>query len=103
MVLFGGSLEGVSADELEEIMSHVPSMQLSKQELLSLSVTELATRSGLTSSKGEAKRLIASGGLYLNNVKVDNPAQRVEGKDLIDGRLLVLRKGKKNYLLIKAI
>ena len=102
MVLFGGSLEGVSAEELEEIMSHVPSVQLSKQEVLSLSMTELATRSGLTSSKGEAKRLIASGGLYLNNKKINNPARKVEVKDLIEGRLLILRKGKKNYLLIKA-
>ncbi len=102
MVLFGGSLEGVSADELEEIMAHVPSWKAPGEEILSLSVTELATRSGLTSSKGEAKRLIASGGLYLNNERVDSPAQKVEEKDLIDGRLLVLRKGKRNYLLIKA-
>ncbi len=102
MVLFGGSPEGVSADELEEIMSHVPSVQMTKQEVLSLSMTELATRSGLTSSKGEAKRLIAAGGLYLNNKKINNPARKVEVKDLIEGRLLILRKGKKNYLLIKA-
>ncbi len=100
-VLFGGSLEGISAQELEEIMEHVPSWETSKEDLDSSPVLDLALRSGLISSKGEGKRLIASGGLYLNNRKVESPTRRVEASDLIEGRLLVLRKGKKNYLLVK--
>ncbi len=100
-VLFGGSLDGVSAEELEEIMAHVPSKEFPKEEVLSLPIVELASRAGLTSSKGEAKRLVSSGGLYLNNIKVQSPGTKLEEKDLIDGRLIVLRKGKKNYLLIK--
>ncbi len=100
-VLFGGSLEGITARELEEIMGHVPSRQISRDELSRFTVLDLALKAGLISSRGEGKRLISSGGLYLNNRKVDSPARRIGEADLIEGRLLVLRKGKKNYLLVK--
>ncbi len=100
-VLFGGSLDGMSARELEEIMGHVPSREVSREEIAGLTVLDLALKSGLVPSRGEGKRLISSGGLYLNNRKVDSPSRKVEEGDLIDGKLLVLRKGKKNYLLVK--
>lgn len=100
-VLFGGSFEGLSSSELEEIFSHVPSFEISRDELEGMSIAELAVSSGLVKSKGEAKRLIVSGGLYMNNIKVDSAVEKVSSERFIDGKILVLRKGKKSFLIVK--
>ncbi|WP_141013556.1 tyrosine--tRNA ligase [Nocardioides sambongensis] len=60
-------------------------------------VTDLLTLTGLTKSKGEARRAVSEGGAYLNNVRIDDPAHVPASEDLIDGSWLVLRRGKKRY------
>ena len=60
-------------------------------------VVELLTTTGLAASKGEARRAVAEGGAYVNNVRVDDPAFAPAPGDLIDGAWLVLRRGKKRY------
>ncbi|MFC7500552.1 tyrosine--tRNA ligase [Nocardioides sp. CPCC 206347] len=60
-------------------------------------VVELLTLTGLAASKGEARRTIAEGGAYLNNVRVDDPAFTPTASDLIGSSWLVLRRGKKRF------
>ncbi len=100
-VLFGGSLEGLSSSELEEIFAHVPSYEITREELTGSTIADIAVKSGLVKSKGEAKRLISSGGIYINNLKVDSPGEKISSEHLIDGKILIFRKGKKGFLLIK--
>jgi tyrosyl-tRNA synthetase len=50
-------------------------------------------------SKGDARRSIEGGGIYLNNRRIESTDYRVTTEDAIEGRFLVLRKGKKNYHL----
>ncbi len=57
---------------------------------------ELFVRAGLCSSRGEARRLIAQSGAYVNQRRVERPDERFTTRDLVDGALL-LRKGKKHY------
>jgi tyrosyl-tRNA synthetase len=57
----------------------------------------------VTSSKGDARRSIQGGGVYLNSVRVEDVDQSVALSDALDGRFLVLRKGKKNYHLAKLL
>ena len=64
-------------------------------------VVEVAATAGLFASKGEARRLVQQGGLYLNNQRVADVGRAVGDGDLIEGRLLVLRAGRKNYHLVK--
>jgi tyrosyl-tRNA synthetase len=59
--------------------------------------------SGLAPSKGEAKRLVQGGGVCVNNRRVSDPRQAISASDLIDGQVLVLRKGAKHYHLIKVV
>jgi len=54
-------------------------------------------------SKGEARRLIANGGLYLNSRRIDAEDARLTEEALISGRVAVVRKGKKNYHLLKFV
>lgn len=60
-------------------------------------VVELLTLTGLAKSKGEARRTVAEGGAYVNNVRVDDPEHVAAQGDLIAGTWLVLRRGKKRF------
>lgn len=102
-VLFGESMEGMNADELLGIFADAPSCELPVSESAGRPAVDVAVASGLCRSKGEARRLIESGGLYINNVRASGLDAQVLASDLIDGRLLVLRSGKKTYRLVRIV
>jgi tyrosyl-tRNA synthetase len=60
-------------------------------------VVELLTLTGLAASKGEARRTVGEGGVYVNNVRVEDADHVPSGDDLIGGSWLVLRRGKKRF------
>ena len=64
-------------------------------------LTEVLVAAGMLKSKGEGRRLIKGGGVYLNNTKVTDEAAAVAAQDLIEGRLLLLATGKKNKMLVR--
>ena len=98
--LFGGDVTGRSAAELETIFKDVKSAEMPKAEVVGRSVWAVAAAAGMFKSNGEARRMAAQGGLSLNGAKVDD--RRVfDEADLIDGRVAILRQGKKNNFLIK--
>ncbi|MEG2725447.1 MAG: tyrosine--tRNA ligase, partial [Kiritimatiellia bacterium] len=99
-VLFGGSIEGLSAVELESIFSDIPSAELSRAEIVEHPLVDVVVAAQFMKSKGEARRLLQGGGLSLNNVKVDDPARSILPSDFVDQRLLLIRQGKKNYFLL---
>ncbi|HEX7835096.1 MAG TPA: tyrosine--tRNA ligase [Pseudolysinimonas sp.] len=89
--LFGqGDLTALDADTLRAALAELPTATSSGAE----SVAQLLVDSGLTSSLGESRRAIEQGGVYLNNVRVDDAAATVAGATLAGG-LAVLRRGKK--------
>ncbi|CAN5417641.1 tyrosine--tRNA ligase [soil metagenome] len=89
--LFGqGDLESLDADTLRSALAELPTATSSGTE----SVAQLLMDSGLTSSLGESRRAIEQGGVYLNNVRVDDASTTLEGSTLAGG-LAVLRRGKK--------
>ncbi|MEZ4417600.1 MAG: tyrosine--tRNA ligase [Gemmatimonadota bacterium] len=102
-VLFGGALDGLSADEIADVFSDVPSSEVAGTELggEGLNVVDLLAHTGLASSKGDARRSLEAGGIYLNGERVDSVERGVTHQDTIEGRFLVLRKGKKNHHLVR--
>ncbi len=102
--LFGGEIGGLTAAEIADIFSDVPSSQLEKSRLEgSFTIVELMVSSGVAKSKGEARRSIDEGGVSLNNRRVTDVTQMISSEQLVDGKFLILRKGKKNYHLIKVV
>jgi tyrosyl-tRNA synthetase len=103
--LFGGDISGLSAAEISDIFSDVPSCELPKTQLegAGLPVADLLVAAGVAKSKGEARRSLQEGGIYINNhrVSAENPAAGLG--DMLEGQFIVLRKGKKNYTLVKVI
>jgi tyrosyl-tRNA synthetase len=98
--LFGGSLEGFSSKQLLEIFSEAPSTTLKKTEIAELDVLSLLAQT-LCSSKGEARRLIQGGGIYIDNERVSEPTMLVSSTKLLETGFIVMRSGKKNYHLVK--
>ncbi len=102
-VLFGGALDGLTAAEIADIFSDVPSWEFPRQSLEGegMPILDLLVDGGVASSKGDARRSIQGGGVYLNNVRVEEVECRVRVEDALEGRFLVVRKGKKSYHLAK--
>src|SRR5438552_163726 len=100
-VLFGKEISGFGVQEILDIFVDVPSTELEKSKLDGFTVTDALVASGLAPSKGEARRLVQGGGVCVNNRRVSDPRQTISDSDLIDGQVLVLRKGAKNYHVIK--
>jgi tyrosyl-tRNA synthetase len=67
-------------------------------------VTSLCTEhSGIFPSRGELRRLVQGGGVSLNKVKIDNPETEINSGHLLNNKYLLVQKGKKNYMIIRAI
>jgi tyrosyl-tRNA synthetase len=104
-ILFGGDMAGLSASEIKDIFEDVPSANfaLSELEKGETIITDFLTANQITSSKGEAKRLIESGGIYLNNKPFSETNLFVSKDFSIEGKYIIVRKGKKNYYLVNLI
>ena len=102
-VLFGEDITTLAADDVLSVFDDVPSSTVGAEKLAGegVAVVELLAASGLTTSKGEATRLIRGGGVYVNNRRITDERARLRPADAIEGRLFVLRKGAKQNHLVK--
>ncbi|WCJ60362.1 tyrosine--tRNA ligase [Fontisphaera persica] len=101
-VLFGGDLEGISAATFQEILGEAPT-RLAQPSVLGGTgwpLVEAVVAAGLSPSKGQARKDIESGGIYVNNVRVAEVQRTLTSSDLLFGQYLLLRKGKKNYVIV---
>jgi tyrosyl-tRNA synthetase len=102
--LFGVGIKELDLETLNDLFSDAPSHSVEKVRLASgLPLVDLLAESGLFQSKGAARKEIPAGGVYLNNERVSDPAFAITQEHLIGGSTLILRKGKKNYQLIRFI
>ena len=103
-ILFGGELEGISEATFKDIVGEVPSKEVERQKLedVGTPLLELLVHAGLCPSKGQARKDLEGGGIYLNNVRETAPSRTVTIKDLLFDRHLLLRKGKRNYVVLTA-
>ncbi len=86
---------------LREIARDIPSVSLPYSEVCGTKYVDLAYRSGIVESKGEANRLIANGGAYLNNQKITDSSLKIAVSDCIGNEFLLLGLGKKKKILVK--
>ncbi len=101
-VLYGQEISGLSDRDLNDIFAEVPSTSFSRSRLESgLPLLDALCETKICSSRGEAKKLVKSGGVYANNVKLDNMDHSFGVGSLASETILVLRSGKKNYHLLK--
>ena len=102
-ILFsGGSLDDISEPTFNEVVGEVPTrpIDLLKLSGAGLPVAELFVESGLSPSKGQARKDLEGGGLYLNNQRLVDTTRTATTADLLFGKYLLLRKGKRNYVVL---
>jgi tyrosyl-tRNA synthetase len=103
-ILFGGKLDGIAESTFNEIVGEVPTKEIEKAKLAGAGIplVELLVHAGLCPSKGQARKDIEGGGVNINNVREASATRAVTSADLLFGKHVLLRKGKKNYVVVTA-
>ena len=97
--LFRGDIvsQGTLA-QIRQLLANVPSLTITYAA--SWPVVDLLASAGVTSSKGEATRLIRGGGIYVNDRRITDEKEQLRADQAIEGEVFVVRKGKKDNFLI---
>jgi tyrosyl-tRNA synthetase len=92
------------AELFDTLAEEVPTKEIPKSKFDGEGslLVEVLVEAGLCSSKGQARKDIEQGGIYVNTFREANPMRRLISKDLARGKNLLLRKGKKNYVVVTA-
>jgi len=100
--MFGGDLNGLDEATLLDVFSEVPSHSFPAAALVQNKLlVDALIEAQVFPTKSEARRMIQNGGLYLNNVRVDDDAKQLDESARLCCNIGVVRKGKKNYFLLR--
>jgi tyrosyl-tRNA synthetase len=101
-IMFGGGLEGVSENVFRDVVGEVPTKDLDRPKLegAGMPLVDVLVHSGLSPSKGQARKDIEGGGIYVNNVRAAEANRSLTSNDLLFGKYLLLRKGKRTYSVL---
>jgi tyrosyl-tRNA synthetase len=99
--LFGrGELQDLGAETLATALAELPHAEVREQMP---SIVDLLVTAGLADSRTAARRTVADGGAYLNNRRVADPEMVPADGDLLHGRWLVLRRGKRSLAAVERV
>jgi len=98
----GGALRDLDARTLGSALREAGAVRLAPGEPIP-TVVDLLVATGLSTSKGDARRTVAEGGAYLNNERVSDPEHAPGDGDLLAGGWLVLRRGKKRLAGVEVV
>jgi tyrosyl-tRNA synthetase len=103
-ILFGGSADAITEEVFNHIVGEVPTIEIERAKLESGGITflDLVVHAGLCPSKGQARKDIESGGVYYTNIRETNFQRPLKTHNLLFGKHFLLRKGKKNYVVVTA-
>ncbi|MHB1709884.1 MAG: tyrosine--tRNA ligase [Acidimicrobiales bacterium] len=103
--LFGEEVAGLDERAVLDVFADAPSTQLPRTRLDSegLSLVDLLAETGMVPSKGRARTTVEQGGAYVNNRRETDVTRALAPGDLVAGRYLVLRRGRKDYHLVSFV
>ena len=101
LIFHESDLENAATETWETLESELPSWETSISAF-PMPIVDLLVKAGLTKSKGEARRQLQQGGIYVNDQRVA-PDTHVDTDRLLIGRYLWLRRGKKTDVIVKAL
>ena len=97
--LFSGDIKALTAKEIEMGFSDLPCVEISEPT----QIVDLLISCEVASSKREAREFLRNGAVTLNGDKVTDEGYVVDKESAIEGKFVVLRRGKKKYALVKCI
>ncbi len=86
---------------LNELVGKIPTVEMGSEEVFTTPLIEILVKNQLLPSKGEARKMIANRGVYLNNQTVEDSAYQLQKEDFIGGEILLVAVGKKQKILLK--
>ncbi|TCZ76559.1 tyrosine--tRNA ligase [Paenibacillus albiflavus] len=98
--LFSGDIKSLTADEIEQGFKDMPTFQASKE---TKNIVDWLVDVGIEPSKRQAREDIQNGAITLNSERVTDVNMDVTVDNSFDGRFIIIRKGKKNYSLVKLL
>jgi tyrosyl-tRNA synthetase len=99
--LFGTDIAELEESELLDVLADAPSSTRPQSALAEgAPLVDLLIDAGLATSRKTAREFIGGGGVYINNTRQTDVERTVREEDLLHGRYLVLRRGKKNHHLV---
>lgn len=100
--LFGGELRGLTEQSFREAAAEAPVHRVAGDTLAAgLPLIDALAASGLSASKGQARKDLQGGGIYVNNERQSDLQRNLGPGDLLFDRYILLRKGKRNYLVLE--
>lgn len=101
-ILFGGDLDGITEATFREVAGEVPTCELSVDRFAGegLWLPELLNEAGLAQSRGQARKDVKGGGVYVNGIRTDDEQHKLTPSDLIFDKYILLRRGKRNYAVV---
>lgn len=104
-ILFGSAttelLQSLSETQLLQALDGVPTHQFTKQLFSAgVDIVSFLAETGIFPSKGEARKMVQSGGVSINKIKVEGIDTRLSGDHLLKDRYLLVQKGKRQYFLV---
>jgi len=104
-LLFGEDIATLDVEDVLAVFEDVPSTELPAEALGGdgIGIVDLIARVQLAASKSDARRLVQSGGVYVNNRRAADPQARLTREHAIGGRLIILRRGGKQQHLVKIV
>ena len=104
-IFFGAEISDLSDVDLSQIFDDVPSAEISRSQLENdgLSLIDAFVLAGLSRSKGEARRTLTQGGVYVNNRRIEDTNYLLGDRDRASETTIVLRSGRKKYALLKVV
>lgn len=102
-ILFGGSLEGITESQFGEVIAEVPNSEQPSQNLgqPAAALLDLLVATKLSPSKSQARKDVEAGGVYVNNLRTLDGKLVLGTEHLLFGTYALLRKGKRNYALLR--
>ena len=101
-ILFGGELDGITEATFREVAGEVPTCELSTDRFggEGLWLPELLHEAGLAQSRGQARKDVKGGGVYVNGKRIDDEQHKLTTSDLMFEKYVLLRRGKRNYAVV---
>jgi len=98
--LFSGELKALTANEMKDAFKDVPSFEMAKEDK---NIVDFIVESGVSPSKRQAREDVTNGAISLNGERVTDTAYEVDATDRLEDAFIIVRRGKKNYKMVKFV
>ncbi|MBO0602922.1 tyrosine--tRNA ligase [Sporosarcina sp. E16_3] len=98
--LFSGDLKTLTANEMKDAFKDVPSFEMAKEVK---NIVDFIVDSGVSPSRRQAREDVTNGAISLNGERVTDTAYEVSAADRLDDAFTIVRRGKKNYKMVKFV